>query len=178
MKRLLFIIGLNLVLSFSLYAQVSGYSFYVGTWKYTNTGTKEEFTIRLRDTTNQASPFFGGEIYECMVGTYTYKKNGVVILDNMEMFNDKSVKALRMPIFITSGQDNGYTDMLLQARDYGTIVRGRPKSSIGDFQLVSSGNPKQIRWIIGEKEGVRVVGINDEPPGFSIPTDIILTKVE
>ena len=53
MKKIFYTTLTLLILSLSnINAQSNeDYSFYVGTWKYTNTTTGEEFTIRLRDTT-------------------------------------------------------------------------------------------------------------------------------
>ena len=54
---------------------------------------------------------------------------------------------------------------------------GRPKSGIGTITIVSTSSPKKIRWELTDREGARISGYS-APMGFSIPTDIILTKID
>ena len=69
------------------------------------------------------------------------------------------------------------TGLCLYVKDYGKMKNGSPKTSEGWLTLVSSSNPKQLKWQPEEPEGVYVA--EQAPlPGFTIPTDIILTKVE
>ena len=109
---------------------------------------------------------------------YIYKKNGQVVHDNSDQLMS-NISANKMPIYVSLG---GYpeinpTRLCLSARDYGKMKNGLPKRSEGWLTLISSSNPKQLRWQPEEPEGVYVA--EQAPiPGFSIPTDIILTKVE
>ena len=179
MKKIIFtcVTIIALLISSNIIAQQATLDFFVGTWRYTNAGTGEEFTIKLRKTVDQIPPAFGGGTAECVVGTYTYKKNGVVILDNMEMFNGDELPGM-MPIFIGKIWHNGpYAKFYV--RDYGIITRNKPKGSGQSYlTIISSTTPKQIHWEVKGSGGVVLVGINDFPAGFSIPTDIILTQVE
>ena len=43
---------------------------YIGTWKYTNSSTKEELTIKIRETTYT----YQGNTTKCLVGIYIYKE--------------------------------------------------------------------------------------------------------
>lgn len=58
---------------------------YVGTWKYENANTKETFVVKLKKVIRPEKPMLPSR--ECIVGTYSYIKDGVVILDNMDKFN-------------------------------------------------------------------------------------------
>jgi len=84
-----------------------------------------------------------------------------------------------MPIYASPGADSEInpTKLILYIKDYGKMKNGSPKTSEGWLTLISSSNPKQLRWQPEEPEGVYVA--EQAPiPGFTIPTDIILTKVE
>ena len=71
MRRILYITLLVLILPLSnIRAQQNvNFSQYIGTWKYTNTSTKEEFTIKLRETTYR---YQNGPLEQCLVGVYIY----------------------------------------------------------------------------------------------------------
>ena len=81
-----------------------------------------------------------------------------------------------MPIYAASDTPVP-SKLFLSISDYGKMKNGVPKSGIGLLFLESSSNPKKIRWQIGESEGIYIAG---EGPlvGFSIPTDVVFTKVE
>ena len=153
--------------------------FYIGTWRYTNTTTKEEFTIKLRKSIYTAY----GISQDCVVGTYTYKKNGVVVMDNMnEFMTDKSV-GLPAPIYASNTRAAPSTpnpnELDTSIQDYGILWPDStlPKSGLGTITIVSTSNPKKIQWQLKDREGVRIEGLHP-PMGFSIPTDIILTKID
>jgi len=57
------------------------------------------------------------------------------------------------------------------------IIRVLPKSGDVTITIVSTSNPKKIRWELTDREGARISGYS-APMGFSIPTDIILTKID
>ena len=150
--------------------------FYVGTWRYTNTTTKEEFTIKLRKSIHTAY----NAKKDCVVGAYTYKKNGVVILDNMNEFLIDKAVGLPGPIYASNAKanisDSNPNELYLSVRDYGLVSDGVPKYGIGSIIIVSTSNPKKIRWILEDPEGVYIQG--HWLPGFSIPTDAIFTKID
>ena len=156
--------------------------FYVGTWRYTNTPTNEEFTIKLRKAVHTSSLSMIRE--ECIVGAYILKKNGVVVLDNMnEFMNDRSVDGVDIPIYATNARETAAAvnpNMLrTTVLDYGILRPSSnvPKYGIGSITIVSTSNPKKIQWVLKDPPGARIVG-HSAPMGFSIPTDIILTKID
>ena len=176
MRRILYITLLVLILPISnINAQQNvNLNPYVGTWKYTNASTKEEFTVVLRETTYR---YQNEPLEQCIVGIYIYKKNGQIIYDNSSQFTS-NVSAIKMPIYAgTSVKSGTPSKLIFYVKDYGKMKNGSPKTSEGWLTLISSSNPKQLRWQPEEPEGVYVA--EQAPiPGFSIPTDIILTKVE
>ena len=170
-KKLIIIFTTAILFATNLTAQ-DNLSSYEGTWRYTNTSTNEEFTIKLRKTIGQFS--YGNE--ECLVGSYIYKKSGVVILDNMDMFNNNSVYPTKMPILVSPREG----ELILYVNDYGIITRGKPKFVDGwmGMLVVKPGETAKLTWKLEEVEGDIPDIISDVPRGFTIPDDIILTKVQ
>ena len=119
---------------------------------------------------------------DCVVGTYTYKKNGIVVLDNMNEFMiDRSV-GLPAPIYASNTRIlpsvSNPNKLSASIQDYGILWpnSSHPKSGDGTITIVSTGNPKKIQRQLKDPEGIRIVG-HSAPMGFMIPTDIILTKI-
>jgi len=177
MKRLFYITLATLILPIvNISAQQNiNYDFYIGTWRYTNTSMNEELTIKLREATYSVPQIFGGHTKKCLVGIYIYKKNGQIIHDTSSQFTSNK-PAIEMPIYASSSTTNP-SRLYLAIDDYGKMKNGVPKSGIGLLFLESSSNPKKIRWQIGESEGIYIAG-EGPPLGFSIPTDLVFTKVE
>ena len=71
MRRLLFITLTILILPIANISAQQNVNLtpYVGTWKYTNSSTKEELTIKLRETTYR---YQNGPLEQCLVGIYIY----------------------------------------------------------------------------------------------------------
>ena len=166
--------------------------FFVGTWRYENPQTGEEFILRLRKTSDHGSHTVNAR--ELVVGTYTYKKNGQIITDCMDKF-DSDIHILMMPIRATNSTPNPATldsnRLRMSVRDYGKRApNGDVKSSHDNNELliVSTSSPNQIRWTLREDRGQRFyifLEEGEEEPlspvpsvGFSIPTDMILTRVQ
>ena len=146
--------------------------FYVGTWVYSDPSIGEEFTVKLRKTYRNDK--YG--INHCLVGAYTYKKDGQILSDCMAKFNDQ-VDALYMPIYATNSVLRqslvNPNRLYMYLEDF--VMRKTTFSN--EIEIISSTNPKQIHWILRNDEGEYET--KDLPPDeFSIPTDVILTKVE
>lgn len=147
--------------------------FYVGTWRYTNASTGEEFTIQLRKTSRVHVE--DGTI-DCLVGAYTYKKNGQIIVDCINQYNSQ-IDPLNMPIYATN-RTFAASDVNPDRLYMYVIDVGMNKTTFSnDILIISGTDPKKIRWILRNDEGEYET--QDLPPTeFSIPTDIVLTKVQ
>ena len=147
--------------------------FYVGTWRYTNASTGEEFTIQLRKTSRIHAE--DGTI-DCLVGAYTYKKNGQIIVDCINQYNSQ-IDPLDMPIYATNSTSEA--SYVKPDRLYMNVIDiGKNKTTYSNEILIISGtDPKKIRWILRNDEGEYET--QDLPPTeFSIPTDIVLSKIQ
>ena len=186
MRKTIFIFTFLLLSIGSTYGQnirqwhSANLDFYVGTWRYTNTATNEEFTINLRKTVYISSLSMIRE--DCIVGAYIYKKNGVLVLDNMDEFMvDRPI--FPGPIYASNARETesavNPNKLRTTVQDYGILspASERPKSGMGIITIVSVANPKQIHWTLEDPPGARIAG-HSPPLGFSIPTDIVLTKIE
>jgi hypothetical protein len=162
------------VLFFTL-ADAQNYSanldFYVGTWVYSDPSIGEEFTVKLRKT----YLYDKHGIEYCLVGAYTYKKDGQIVSDCMVKFNDQ-VDALYMPIYATNSvlhQGVNPNRLYMYLEDF--VMRKKTFSN--EIEIISSTDPKKIHWILRNDEGEYET--HELPPDeFSIPTDVVLTKVE
>ena len=119
---------------------------------------------------------------DCVVGTYTYKKNNIALLDNMNEFMiDRG--NFPGPIYATNARETAAAvnpnKLETTILDYGILRPSSnvPKYGIGSITIVSTSNPKKIQWVLKDPPGARIVGYS-APMGFSIPTDIILTKID
>jgi len=185
MRKTIYIFAFLLLSTSSIYGQnirqwySANLDFYVGTWRYTNTTTNEEFTIKLRKTIYISHSLIRRD---CIVGAYILKKNGAVVLDNMnEFMTDRS--EFPGPIYASNARETAAAvnpnKLETTVQDYGILYPSSewPKSGIGTITIVSTSNPKKIQWVLKDPPGARIVG-HSAPMGFSIPTDIVLTKID
>ena len=151
---------------------------YIGTWKYENTETNEVFIIKLKkfDNYNHLGTEEFGSI---IIGEYSYSKNNETIhnsindlqkaVSNEDAFN-ASIKGFG------NHTDHDYTKLKvwLCDRSYVKMTSGYMHASIGRKEHT-------LLWKISENTGDHDVFdlINDgTPAGLSIPSDIVLIKVE
>ncbi len=174
------IIILSLILvSSGIQSQVytTNLDFFVGTWIYTNEVTNEEFTLKLRKSV-YINPLdkYQDEV-ACLVGAYIYKINGAVVTDTMDEF-DSDKYALKMPVIATnfvrniSKLDSQKLWLTFNDRKYN-------KNTLSSSLEIASNSPAKIRWTLTEDEGEEVYspGETIKPNGFSVPVNMILTKV-
>ena len=152
------------------------YSYYVGTWRWTDSTSDSEFVIKL-EITQTPDPDW---TFDYLKGAYRYKKNGVVAADYMEELNESKPIMTRYSIYITADSDN---NMELGVRDY--LLRngnGVAKHHGGSSYIkYISDNPQQIKWVIIDDRQSGSIFADEkmiDPPGISLPADIIMTKVE
>jgi len=122
-----------------------------------------------------------GVSHECVVGAYTYKKNGQIVTDCMDQFASTE-DPIGMPVFATNSNMNpsmsNPNKLRMFVTDFGKFSpNGKVKriSDNNELLLVSGAAPNKIRWILRNDGGGYLPG-EMPPEEFSIPTDIILTK--
>ncbi len=170
---LLFLISTQLGYS----QNTSVYDNYVGTWKWVDNQSQSEFMIILKKGSADWSRF-GKGIKECIIGAYRYKKNGVIIVGNTGELSEQKRYSL-YPIVILG--DEHY--MRLYVKDY-TLQNGygayKDMQGGSCVELIENGQNLQMRWIVAD-DGHEQIYTDEKqtfPSGTSLPTNIILTKVE
>ena len=153
--------------------------FFVGTWKYTSDQISETFTLRLRkvcDTSNNV-------IYEAVAGAYTHFRLDRRAYNCMDQFFSTSKRPVSMPVYATnSASEKKYVDpdkLRMYVTDYGLYApNGEAKRMYkNELLIVSKDTPNQIRWILKDELDGEMLTEEVPPPGFTLPTDIILRKV-
>ena len=169
MKKMIIMLSLILV---SSGIQSQGYTtnldFFAGTWQYINETTNEEFTLILKK-----SVYINEEEIACLVGVYTYKVNGAVVTDTMDEFVLNKY-ALKMPVIIREMAISDSNKFRLMIND-----RKFNKFTVGSVIEIVSTSPAKIHWTLTEDEGEEVYspGETIKPNGFSVPVNMVLTKV-
>ena len=185
MKKIGFILLLNIV-SILGYSQNEIFDYYVGSWKWENIQTGDSFELVLKKGSAVISESFGGGTEDCIIGAYKYVKNGMTFIDKISELGKNYDDAIWYPIWAEM-PENIKEIMYFIVQDYEKINSfGDPKVlGAGECKLAFvSSNPKQMRWDLTrvDKENWDVLWVADErqifPEGTSLPTNIILTKVE
>jgi len=145
---------------------------YVGIWEYKS--TTEIFRIIINKSTIDIADFFA----DCLLGDYYYKKNNVVVNDYDSGKNIPSTytreTSSNVIIYATNAfhceREDRVTGNSLRMSFRDEYLNKHTAS--GEIHLLS---PNSIRWILEEEEGEYV---GEAPPlGFSVPTDVIMTRV-
>ncbi|HNY05482.1 MAG TPA: hypothetical protein PK500_02850 [Candidatus Egerieousia sp.] len=177
MKKILFIALLLVSLNAAAFAQTFPIDFCVGTWRYTNQAAGEAFTMKLKKCTLNIPDNWGGGTEECVTGAYTFSKNGVTIIDCMNMYSMSYNDLFDCPIIILNINS---TTATFSIKDYGKKNGlGKPKRFAAGQLTIISQNPPKIKVDIEESEGIYVINDNNEifPEGRSFSSEMILTKI-
>jgi len=180
MKKTLTTILFCFSISF-LFSQNINLDWYVGTWKYENSAYGEELIIKLKKSQWEIPSSFGGGTEDCLVGVYSYKKNNLLLVDNLEKINEQ--QNYLYPIQLLSSVTNPTGKFSLSIIDF-TILNGK-----GDYKLIygtgsilemNTISPKTIKWnlVIDEQEYFYYDQIDRFPKGTNLPKNIILSKIE
>ena len=153
--------------------------FFVGTWKYENDQISETFTLRLRKVRDTIHT----TIIEGVAGAYTHFRMDRRGANCMDQFFLPSKSPSSMPVYATNdaSDKNAVNPDKLRMRvtDYGLHASNGDAKRVYNCELsiVSKDSPQQIRWILKDDLGGLMLTEEVPPPGFTLPTDIILTKV-
>ncbi len=146
---------------------------YQGTWEYIS--GNEIFRIYLKIGAKDTKVSYG----ICLLGDYFYSKGNVIlstysVSDIPGIYSD--VSGNNTIIYASNGKYESVkyaNPNELHMFFYDKQLKKKVYS--GKIQLIS---PTQIRWILKDDEGVYTSDEEWIEPGFSVPTDVILTKKE
>lgn len=140
---------------------------FAGTWEYK--GTSEIFRIILKKGSENTRYVVG----ETLIGDYFYQKEGVVLDFYVENKIPLIIADLTTGIVITATNGAVNPEKVNPNRLYMNFRDKRFNKETGSGELVFISTTK-IHWKIEEDEGPVDENFID---GFSVPTDVILTKV-
>lgn len=158
-------------------------SVWAGEWRYENDTTREIFIINLRCTEAiiNNSPGIKHSFTCVFKGSVYYSRNNTVVYDNRKIFDTLVFTGLlkeidkfsRVPeLYVYQGR----TDRpLLCFYDLVHLRNGEGHPIL----TVNEENKYRLYWHLSGQEG-ELSGKESEPiaPGFSIPTNVVLTKVQ
>ncbi|MBQ0770186.1 MAG: hypothetical protein KBT58_12930 [Bizionia sp.] len=148
---------------------------FVGIWEWTDgsnifTVVIEKLELVYEPHTNTYSDF--------LIGKYKYVENGVNIINTL----DNEVNASNMwNGAVVSMWNGGYdTDVLsrFNFKDFGKQKRGDVKIILTEYLTDIEGNivPIKAQWSLKDKEKTPFTASDPSTYGFSVPTDVELTK--
>jgi hypothetical protein len=184
MKKIIVLLSMMLLCGLSANAQSSlsykdSASVYEGTWRYENPTTHEVFTIQLKRVIGSNGPS------RIMIyGSYCYTKNSNVILDALDKMKGKCYNQLeweqlgwRERMSFPVQMYGGYAKNL--NLDFSDLTYKKFEGG-GYVQLLSTkAGDEKLLWYPQNSEGVilDIVGEPEEPDGFSVPVNVVMTKV-
>lgn len=147
---------------------------FVGTWKWispTNSNTYFEivyFKIAYWNA-NNINNFFMDEIF----GNYKYVENGITTTNTLTWNSYNDLYSSTFPAIMSNSFRPLFKDLLINMRDI-----AKNKTCKANFDIVDLNATKlTANWKLISTDQIRVgTNLPTVQPGFSIPTDIILTK--
>lgn len=144
---------------------------FVGTWQWTQGNSS--LTIKLVKVPRFKAP--NDNYYKDQVlGGYKYIENGIIITDNLTfttVWPDETNVAgfAKMLGSISYPKIN---ELMLIFTD---VIKN--KSCMAELTMITNGGTPQLTWHLHDFQSYRNPNLGPKPLGFSIPTDIILTKI-
>lgn len=147
---------------------------FIGTWKWINpTNSNTYFEINffkvLYWNPNNINNFFEDTI----LGNYKYVENGVIITNTLTWNTYNDLYSNTFPVILSNVEKPLFKELLINMRDV-----AKNKTCEANFNIIDlNATTLTANWKLISTDQIRVG--NNLPavqPGFSIPTDIVLTK--
>jgi hypothetical protein len=136
-----------------------------GTWQWaSNTDT-----VRLVLKTKKVYfPISGGFYMDCLVGWHIYKQGNTVVESSLQYVNNVNRSTL------LGGSSPEFPDKVENA-----TFRDITKNKDVELFLTLNAAQNQLTWRLAMSRGMRAYaqGHTVPPPGFTLPTNIVLTKL-
>ena len=160
---------------------VSPFEDYIGTWQYVSNDTV--FTVKFVEG-RKVNSLYRNSRQRYLFGGYALEVGGVLVEDylNVNSVMDMSINHSEQYIYIVASISRFPTSFLVM-RFYDQRKKHLEGNGIsGCFITMVAKN--KLKWELNEERGISdwVEGCEDcpeiKPIGFSVPTNVILTKVE
>jgi hypothetical protein len=161
---------------------------FVGTWHYVNGTTEFTLHIYKKDMASQGSWWNQGEYWrDIIVGNYIYKENGVEIVNTTQYM--PSLNSQYGPFYAHTRDGISNEELLSTITDFGKpylnydceLMYKSGEVSMEIINLGSGGSLQAIFKVLPIAHTIRTINpaCNDtnDYTGFSIPTDMVLTKI-
>ena len=148
------------------------YDFYVGTWEYKT--TTEHFILKTWKKTH----YFPGDTFIVLKGVFKYTKYGFTVYDYLYLYGKaETYYTISFMIIPDLSQKWGQSILSVNYKDSKTPfdTRAFPHAS---FFTIASKNPAKVSWHIVPCYDDMRIRLKPGQIAFTIPTDMILTKVE
>ncbi len=149
---------------------------YVGVWQYVS-GT-DTFQVALRKGIKSTRFSYS----ECLIGGYKYVKNGVIVYSHVQnfpsTFTNENFETFDMTIAIMG--TNAFVDPnQIDPNEVRIFFKDRGLNKTTQSGLLILLSPSQARWTLKDDEGdfVYLPGEIIPADGFSVPTDVVMTKI-
>ena len=151
---------------------------YVGTWEYR--AGADVFRIVLKK--DKEYDYDGTYLNEQIYGGHVYIRDGEVVSDCIQIVQESTT--LDFDIMTISANNASLSEEYVDPNELRLAFKDRIKNKrgMGTLTLIP-GAPAQLHWkIIREPEGAVLLKpgeeLREKDPTWSVPTDVILTKVE
>lgn len=141
---------------------------YSGVWEYRS--SNEIFRVILKKGTENTRFVIG----ECLIGDYYYQKDGVVLDTYNENKIPLEINDSNQDLIIVGATNAKVKQENVNPNELYMFIFDKRLKKVGSSCEILLLSPTQIRWILADGEGVYSV---EDILGFSIPTDVILTKI-
>lgn len=146
---------------------------FVGTWKWINPSNPNTYFeinfVKVENwNPNNRKKYFIDKI----IGNYKYVENGIQITNTLTN-NVYDMNSPNFPNMLTNCFAPYFKDLLINMSD---VVKG--KTCVADFKIINLNSTiLTANWKLTSNDQIRIgENLPDIQSGFSIPTDIILTK--
>ncbi|WP_288979870.1 DUF6705 family protein [uncultured Flavobacterium sp.] len=149
------------------------YDNFAGTWQWTN-GTST-FTIKLQKVEYWKAP--NDNYYKDLIlGGYRYEENGNVLVDKLNFTTSFTIDPATWVDFAEMIGSISYPDI----NELGMIVNDyiKNKSCMAELTLqIGPNGEQQLQWYLHDFETYRDPSLGPKLLDFSIPTNVVLTKL-
>ena len=149
------------------------YDSFEGTWQWTN-GTST-FTVKLQKVEHWKAP--NDNYYsDLILGGYKYEENGNVLVDKLTFTTSFTIDPLTWINFAIIQGGISYPNI----NELGIIIRDviKNKSCMAELTLQTGPDgEQQLQWYLHDFQSYRDPSLGPKPLDFSIPTNVVLTKL-
>jgi hypothetical protein len=142
---------------------------FVGTWKWVDPSNPNTYLeIVFIKFINYKLAHYAKFYMDQIVGNYKYVENGVLIVDTLNNF-DTTMHSPNSPVMLTVPIKPLFKEFIIIIRD---VIKHKDGKAFFDI-IDLNATPLKATWRLRDSEGIKTAPV---PEGFSIPTNVILTK--